>query len=67
MWRQVKGSVLPLINENKMLLISPTVSSKNIVSDNDFMISLSSANQDAQESIVEYFIKKDGIKKLSVI
>lgn len=59
--------VIPIINENNMLLISPTVSSNNLIGKDDNFISVHPPNKQEQASLVNYVINETNIRKIAIL
>lgn len=55
------------VNEKKILMISPTVSSEQIVKVNNFLISLSSSDDGFQKVIRDYILSVSDVRRISVI
>ncbi|HOO32623.1 MAG TPA: ABC transporter substrate-binding protein [Thermotogota bacterium] len=63
----ITKAVLPLMTEKKMLLLSPTVSSNDIILENEMLISLGSSNRIIQKTLADYMTEQDKIKRLAII
>jgi len=63
----ITKAALPVIDKNQMLLFSPTVSSYDIVANNDLLISLGSTSPTTQKAVVDYMINHDHIEDLIII